>query len=119
MIRLDLTVPGNPVTKGRPRFSKTGHAYTPKETRDAEDLLAWIIRGNLFPKDPPEGQWRVDVDFYTKDARRTDIDNLLKMALDSMTKAGVWRDDSDVVEIHTRLFRSDPHPRTYVRVTDY
>jgi hypothetical protein len=30
----------NPVAKGRPRFTKTGRAYTPKKTKEATDVIA-------------------------------------------------------------------------------
>ena len=30
----------NPVAKGRPRFTKTGRAYTPKKTKEATEVIA-------------------------------------------------------------------------------
>jgi hypothetical protein len=31
---------GEPIPKGRPRTTRTGHTYTPKRTADAESALA-------------------------------------------------------------------------------
>ena len=38
-MRVEFTVPGIPVGKGRPRFMKNGHTYTPQKTRDYEDKV--------------------------------------------------------------------------------
>lgn len=35
-MKVEFTVPGIPVGKGRPRFMKNGHTYTPQKTRDYE-----------------------------------------------------------------------------------
>lgn len=35
-MKIEFTVPGAPVGKGRPRFMKNGHTYTPQKTRDYE-----------------------------------------------------------------------------------
>lgn len=35
-----LNIPGTPQGKARPRFSRTGHAYTPDETRRYEARVA-------------------------------------------------------------------------------
>jgi Holliday junction resolvase RusA-like endonuclease len=38
-----------------------------------------------------------------------DIDKLTRAVLDSITKAGVWRDDSDVVDLTVRKTYADMH----------
>ena len=38
-MKVEFTVPGIPVGKGRPRFMKNGHTYTPQKTRDYEDKV--------------------------------------------------------------------------------
>lgn len=38
-MKVTFTVPGIPVGKGRPRFTKDGHAHTPQKTRDYEDKV--------------------------------------------------------------------------------
>lgn len=46
---------------------------------------------------------------------RPDLDNLLKLALDAMTAAGWWADDSLVVRIETAKF-TGPYPGIYAKV---
>jgi len=38
-LTVEFTVPGNPIGKGRPRFTRIGHAYTPKETVQYEEHI--------------------------------------------------------------------------------
>ena len=46
-MKIEFTVPGIPVGKGRPRFMKNGHTYTPQKTRDYEDKVVqcWKCQG--------------------------------------------------------------------------
>lgn len=45
--------------------------------------------------------------FREPDARRRDLDNLLKCLLDSLKHAGVYADDSLIREIHVRFGEPD------------
>ena len=50
-----ITIPGNPIAKGRPRVGKYG-TYTPKKTADFESYVeyCWAAEyGNLKPSDKP------------------------------------------------------------------
>lgn len=40
MKKTEIFFPFEPVPKGRPRFTRTGHAYTPKATQDYEKMIA-------------------------------------------------------------------------------
>lgn len=42
-MKVEFTDPGVPVGKGRPRFMKNGHTYTPEKTRQYENkvVLCW------------------------------------------------------------------------------
>lgn len=46
MLRVcQFIVDGKPIGKGRPRFTRTGHTYTPKQTKDYEKKIkqsAWV-----------------------------------------------------------------------------
>lgn len=42
----------------------------------------------------PEGRLSVNVDVFPPDARRRDLDNVLKALLDSMQHGGIYSDDS-------------------------
>lgn len=50
--------------------------------------------------------------FYFSDNRRQDLDNLFKVLFDSMTKAGVWLDDSQVFEIAAKKYLKRQHQTT-------
>jgi len=48
---------------------------------------------------------RVEIEAYRPDNRRRDLDNLLKAVLDACTHAGVWEDDSNIVDL--RIYWAD------------
>lgn len=110
-----LVVPGDPRSKGRPRFAN-GRAYTPKETTDAEKTIrdAWRSSG----EDPFEFDVLVDVSFYLATRRRKDLDNLVKLVLDALN-GEAFRDDSQVVEINARkIFSDKDNARTEVTLRE-
>jgi crossover junction endodeoxyribonuclease RusA len=51
------------------------------------------------------GKLRVVIEAYRPDNRRRDLDNLLKAVLDGCTHAGVWEDDSNIVDL--RIYWAD------------
>ena len=52
-----------------------------------------------------QGKLRVQIEAYRPDNRRRDLDNLLKAVLDGCTHAGVWEDDSNIVDL--RIYWAD------------
>lgn len=52
-----------------------------------------------------KGKLVVEIEAYRPDKRRRDLDNLLKAALDGCTHAGVWEDDSNIVDL--RIYWAD------------
>ncbi len=46
-----------------------------------------------------KGKLVVEIEAWRPDNRRRDLDNLLKAALDGCTHAGVWEDDSNIVDL--------------------
>ena len=109
-IVLSLTVEGDPVAHQRPRFTRTGHTYTPEKSAGYKKLLAYRVRERMTCQqdDCPFGLWAV---FYRSNRQRIDIDNLLKSVLDACTLAGVWKDDSQVREVFSRLYTGESEPR--------
>lgn len=64
------------------------------------------------------GDVHVHISAYVPDARRRDLDNLLKASLDAMTHAVVWLDDSQIKKLtieHCGIDRDNP--RLEVEVT--
>ena len=96
-----------------------GIPYTPKKTRDAEKDLRWAVRmkmdrlGNVdLPKEPT---YKVRLQFFCSDRRRRDIDNLEKLVLDAL-EGVVWRNDSQIEDLHSTVRRSCPEPKTCIEV---
>ena len=52
-----------------------------------------------------QGKLCVEIEAFRPDKRRRDLDNLLKAALDACTSAGVWSDDSNIVDL--RIYWAD------------
>lgn len=108
-----FVVPGDPKSKGRPRFTRYGSTYTPKTTVEAEKVIKEILTGlGLTPYTERCG---VNVEFYCKTLRRTDGDNLMKLVLDACNTL-VYTDDYLVEEVRYRIHRKVPGepPRTEV-----
>lgn len=84
-----------PVPKGRPRFTRNGHAYTPKETRDYEQAVrSWLRRAYGHPRMPMGGALRVDYEFVIPkpksipkrerlSSKKPDVDNYVKAFQDA------------------------------------
>lgn len=102
---LDFT----PVGKGRPRFSRNGHAYTPGSTRDYESAIrtAWVLQNGAKPH---AGAVVVSCEFcfavpvsWSKKRRESalaggemvkkpDCDNLIKAVLDALNGVAYFDD---------------------------
>jgi crossover junction endodeoxyribonuclease RusA len=76
--------------QGRTMVSKKGRIY---KQAAARAVLAAGANKHL------PGRLRVKLTAYPPDRRRRDIDNLTKLALDSMQVAGVYLDDSQIDEL--------------------
>ena len=125
-MRARIIVPGQPVGKGRPRVTKSGHAYTPAKTREYEDKIkacykeqadnAWFdgpVKVTLlaFYKIPKSAavQDRLDMQSGKKQPmKKPDLDNIIK-CIDSLNDLA-WKDDSAVVWIEALKFY-DEEPR--------
>lgn len=111
-MKVEFTVPGVPVGKGRPRFMKNGHTYTPEKTRGYEDkvVLCWKFQSyNSFaagvpliahitayfpvPKSASKAQKAaMEGKFHMA---RPDADNICKTILDALNQHA-YPDDSAV-----------------------
>jgi crossover junction endodeoxyribonuclease RusA len=75
--------------KGRNILSKAGRQY------HVDALAAILAQGRR----KFTGRVAVEIKLYPPDGRRRDIDNHLKIALDTLTHAGVWYDDEQVDDL--------------------
>ncbi len=118
--------------KGRPRFTRTGHAYTPDDTRSYEAEIAtmcrqargrdpisegWVVLGVIIVDLIPT-TWRTKSGAPTLQARRAawqqepaaarpDCDQVLKIAGDGANK--MWfQGDAKVLPVPFRCWTADP-----------
>lgn len=114
---IEFFVAGKPVGKGRPRFTHSGHVFTPERTRTYEKTVAWECRKAMEGKLPSVHPQRVSVEVMVKPPKswskaktknalggliapgRPDIDNYLKAVLDGCNGVA-FLDDSQVVAVY-------------------
>lgn len=112
-----IVVMGAPVGKGRPRFTRGGHAYTPDKTRSYEQAVASAAKTEMGSRQPIDGPVQMyfravfEIPKSWSEKKRTDAilgvirptgkpdtDNLIKVVADSLNGI-VYRDDSQITEI--------------------
>jgi Holliday junction resolvase RusA-like endonuclease len=110
---IKLTLPYPPqanhvytVARGRKILSSQGRAY-----KQAVAVIAALSRGARLIEEPVE----VNVKIY-RPRRAGDLDNTLKVLLDSLTGC-IWKDDKQVVRIVAERFDDKANPRAEVTVT--
>lgn len=132
---IDVTIPGRPQPKERPRFGK-GVVRSGARTSAWEKGAALILR-NAAPPGPLTEPCRVVVDAYWLRPKRRpkhawlpewklgvalyrpsipDADNVLKAVLDAGNLAGIWTDDAIVVEATVRKWYAAKGEDARVRV---
>lgn len=98
MIYYSVHIHGKAVPKGRPRFTRSGHVYTPKTTKDWEAKVkaAWVEKYPDVKLTLPLQCW-----IYVTGAHvaKKDVDNLAKSILDGLNGVA-FNDDSQVYELH-------------------
>ena len=114
LYEIDVVIP--PVGKGRPRFTRSGHTYTPKKTKDAEREIADMWKAGYpnvrfekgvplmlcvkacFPIPPSWGKQKVIAAMKGElwPTKRPDGDNVLKLVADALNGVA-YEDDSQIV----------------------
>ena len=123
-----LEIPGIPVGKARPRFTKKGHAYTPEKTREYEGRVAaafYDSREKAFQKGTPifvDVIARMPIPKSTSKKTRLemlarapeemlkkpDIDNIVKAVLDGLSGLA-FPDDDQVWKIYAyKIYAEEP-----------
>ncbi len=128
MYKVEIEVSGQPQGKGRPRFTRTGKAYTPDKTREYESRIqaaAWKAMQNMkldmterfvsveiiaFMEIPKS--WsnvkRMEAEYGAlQHTTKPDLDNIVKAALDGMEGA-VYASDKQVTNIKARKMYCHP-----------
>lgn len=131
-LRHVITVPGEPVPKGRPVFNKrTGAARTPKKTANYEAKIKWYTRGPML-----EGPVRVDIlAVFQRPKRlhrakdpdglmfyggRCDLDNVVKAVWDGLQGAA-FKNDRQVKDGAQRIRYTEKtgKPRTEIEIYEW
>lgn len=135
-MEVKFIVLGNPVGKGRPKFTKTGHAFTPKDTVNYETLvhMEYLSQcGNVkFPDDAmldmrikayysiPQSKSKKKKELMRagviRPTKKPDMDNCIKIIADALNKIA-YHDDTQIVDCQVRKFYSDD-PRVEVRILE-
>ena len=127
-----LTVIGEPVSKGRPRFGR-GKTYTPAKTIAAETFIQLCATQKGVPK-MMNGPLRLTVTFSMgipktwsakkkaeaelgniRPTSKPDIDNLIKLVGDALNGIA-YKDDSQIVEI--QAVKKYGKPQTIIHIKE-
>ena len=115
---MQLTLPWPPSVnryyrqyKGRAIISKEGREY-----RSAVVLAVWKLWTARMQT--MTGLLSVSLELYPPDRRRRDIDNILKALLDSMCKAGIYADDSQIKRLHLYMYSHQPPGSVVVTIEE-
>lgn len=119
-----FTLPLEPVGKGRPRFTRSGHCFTPEKTRKFESLVQSSMK-QYAPKDPFIGPMEVVVYFIMRRPKKCkriyptvkpDIDNLEKTIGDAGNGV-LWNDDSQIVHFDAWKIYDLTNPEPRIKIT--
>ena len=134
MRKTELFFPFEPKPKGRPRFTRDGHAYTPKTTHDYEKLIRDYYKENsedyyedaiqiklVFNMPIPKTTTKrvrklIDAGTY-KFTKKPDIDNITKAILDALNGVA-FEDDSLITKITAEKKYSDSESGTLMIITE-
>ena len=141
MYKIELEISGQPQGKGRPRFTRTGHTYTPQKTKEYEARIAaaaWaeMQRHNIDPTDRPvsveiiafmniPSSWskvkRLEAEYGAiSPMTKPDADNIAKAALDGISgDTGIILDDRQVTSLRVKktFCHPDRGPVLYISVS--
>lgn len=138
---LKFVVEGEPVSQGRPRFTRFGKPYEEKKCTEAKEKIKEIAESEMYnqgytiavagmpvvlscvfylPIPSNKRKWwkvAAELGMIAPSVKKKDVDNCFKLVSDAIN--GVcYHDDSQIVEIHGVAKYSDD-PRTEVTVEAY
>lgn len=140
---ITFTVMGEPFGKQRPRFMRNGHAYTPAETREHEELIraAYIaycgrcgidINAPFFganipvyvaitayfkiPKTATKAKRRMCASGEIKPTVKPDWDNIGKLVTDALNGLAYADDKQVCYAAVSKLYATDDIPRVEIEI---
>ena len=135
MKKTTIFFPFEPVPKGRPRFTRAGHAYTPKTTLDYEkklreyyqsqtdDFYDGAIKVRLefnmpIPKSTSKKNRELMMIGVIKHTKKPDSDNMTKAVTDSVNGIA-YADDSQITQLHViKKYATDGNVGTLMEISE-
>ena len=137
MMQIMFTVYGEPVAKGRPRFSTRGKffvAYTPEKTKTYESEVGMMAKAAMgasealegaleafiyvtFPVPASYSKKRTEACLAKKEkhTKKPDLDNVVKSVIDGMDKI-IFLNDSQITSIHaTKVYGEVPKVEVLIK----
>lgn len=126
---------GEPVGKGRPRFTRSGHTYTPEKTVNFENLVKLSFQQAYPTAEPitkvipievkicacfsiPKSATKKDLKAIEngtkKPTKKPDTDNIAKAVCDALNGIAYY-DDSQIVSLTVcKLYSDKPHTKVVI-----
>jgi crossover junction endodeoxyribonuclease RusA len=92
---LHFDLPFPPSVNGYWRAFRRGNICTQIMSKRGREYSESVLK-LIQVSDPLTSRLEVQITLCAPDKRRRDLDNYTKALLDSLTKAGVWEDDSQI-----------------------
>ena len=125
---MTIKIPIKAIGKGRPRFTRTGHAYTPEKTREYERMVRLAYQGECY-----SGKIEVAIRAYYEPPKslskkkrnaligqpydkKPDIDNMAKAVLDALN-GKAFADDKNIVGLEAFKWYGESD-MLYVTITE-
>lgn len=115
---MKIIMPIPPSVNSLYRAFRQGRSVRTIMSKEGRAWYAAAIEAVKIPGHAPlSGRLCVSINLFFPSARRCDIDNRTKGALDVLTKARIWEDDSQIDELlvkRTGIDRDNPRAEVYV-----
>ena len=137
---IEIVIYGDPVPQGRPRFTKSGHAYDPQRSQNYKQLVRFWVTQHLkkiHGFKPFENAMCVELIFYLgipsswskkkrteaingvirPIARNGDVDNMIKAILDAGNNL-LWADDCIITDISAKKRYTGDLARVEIKINE-
>ena len=93
-----------------------GKRFKTREYNDWDEEVQLLVASQLSKKKVKcvTGNVELTVELFIKNDKRSDVDNFLKTLNDTLTRCGVWEDDSKIYALHVYKNHSEEE---WVRIT--
>jgi Holliday junction resolvase RusA-like endonuclease len=134
-LEFEFEIMGEPVGKGRPRFTRNGHTYTPEKTANFETLVKLSFQQAYPSTEPiakaipievkicacfsvPKSATKKDLKAIEngtkKPTKKPDTDNIAKAVCDALNGIAYY-DDSQITTLTVyKLYSNKPHTKVII-----